>query len=107
MRSAPRSSISAACHLQTPFGVQIITIVVGIFIWELIGRAGLLFPELFPSFVEILQSLWVYLTTPVVLPHLKASGYEVGGALASRRCSACRWASFGGAAKVGSKWSSR
>jgi NitT/TauT family transport system permease protein len=53
-----------------------------IFIWELIGRAGLLLPELFPSFIEILQSLWVYLTTPVVLPHLKASGYEVGGALA-------------------------
>jgi NitT/TauT family transport system permease protein len=31
--------------------------------------------------VEILRSLWIYVTTPVMLPHLKASLYEVGGAI--------------------------
>jgi len=50
--------------------------------WEFIGRTGLLFPELFPSVTDILQSLWTYVTTPVLLPHLKASLYEVGGAIA-------------------------
>ena len=90
MSLAPRSNVSTARHLQTPFGVQVVTILAAIFIWELIGRAGLLFPELFPSFFEILQSFWVYLTTPVVLPHLQASGYEVGGALAERSAGALR-----------------
>ena len=82
MISAPRSSLSAACYIRTPFFIQVMTILAAIFVWEIIGRAGFLFPELFPSFLDILQSFWVYLTTPVVLPHLKASGYEVGGALA-------------------------
>ena len=81
MKSASGSRSFFASGLQTPLGVQLVTILVVIFIWELIGRNGLLFPELFPSFLEIVQSFWVYLTTPVVLPHLKASGYEVGGAL--------------------------
>lgn len=65
----------------TPLGVQIITLLVLVAVWELIGRSGILFPDLFPSVWEILQSFWVYLTTPVVLPHLKTSGYEVGGAI--------------------------
>lgn len=74
------SSITAG--LRTPLGVQAITLLGVIAIWELIGRTGVLFPDLFPSVVEILQSLWLYVTTPLMLPHLKASLYEVGGALA-------------------------
>ena len=50
--------------------------------WEFIGRTGLLFPELFPSVLEILQSLWLYISTPMMIPHIKASLYEIGGALA-------------------------
>lgn len=65
----------------TRLGVQMITLVALVAVWELIGRSGILFPDLFPSVWEILQSFWVYLTTPVVLPHLKTSGYEVGGAI--------------------------
>lgn len=65
----------------TPAGLRLITVVVLMAIWESIGRTGILFPDLFPSVWEILQSFWVYLTTPVVLPHLKTSGYEVGGAI--------------------------
>ena len=49
--------------------------------WEFIGRTGLLFAELFPPCSAMLQSLWSYVTTPLILPHLKASLYEVGGAL--------------------------
>src|SRR4029450_932309 len=44
--------------------------------------ASLFFPELFPSITAILQSLWTYVTTPVLIPHIKASLYEDGGAIA-------------------------
>lgn len=50
--------------------------------WEIIGRTGLLFPDLFPSIFEIFQSLWTYISTPLMLPHIQASLYEIGGALA-------------------------
>jgi NitT/TauT family transport system permease protein len=75
-----RSALAAAVH--TPFAVQSLTLAGLVAVWEFIGRSGLLFPELFPSIVEILQSLWIYVTTPVIVPHLKASLYEVGGAIA-------------------------
>jgi NitT/TauT family transport system permease protein len=71
-----------AARLKTPLGVQLLTLLALVTVWELIGRTGALFPDLFPSITEILQSLWVYVTTPVLLPHLKASLYEVGGAIA-------------------------
>ena len=70
-----------AAQIQTPFAVQVLTLVIVIAIWELIGRTGILFDELFPPMLDILQSLWGFLTTPLLLPHLKASLYEVGGAL--------------------------
>src|SRR6185436_14899670 len=79
-RQTNTSAITAS--LQTPFGVRALTLLSVVAIWELIGRMGLLFPELFPSITEIVQSLWTYVTTPVMLPHLKASLYEVGGAIA-------------------------
>jgi NitT/TauT family transport system permease protein len=75
-----RSAIAA--KIQTPFGLRALTLLGVVVIWEFIGRTGLLFPELFPSVAEILRSLWIYVTTPVMLPHLKASLYEVGGAIA-------------------------
>jgi len=78
--STNRSAILG--QIFTPLGVQTLTLLGIVVIWEIIGRTGLLFPELFPSITEILQSLWTYVTTPVLLPHLKASLYEVGGAIA-------------------------
>src|SRR5688500_15991182 len=69
-------------RIQTPLGVQALTLLLVITIWEFIGRTGILFDELFPPILEILQSLWRYVATPLLLPHLKASLYEVGGALA-------------------------
>jgi NitT/TauT family transport system permease protein len=71
-----------AAPLQTPAAVQMLTLSAIIAVWETIGRNGILFPELFPSVLSVLASLWTYLTTPLILPHLKASLYEVGGALA-------------------------
>ena len=68
--------------IQTPSAIRALTLVGIIVVWEFIGRTGLLFPELFPSITDMLQSLSIYLTTPVMLPHLKASLYEVGGAIA-------------------------
>src|SRR5262245_18205867 len=73
---------SITADLRAPLAVKAITLLCVIAVWELIGRSGILFPDLFPSVLEILQSLWIYLTTPLMLPHLKASLYEVGGALA-------------------------
>src|SRR5689334_3999475 len=67
---------------QTPLGVQVLTLLILAAAWESIGRAGILFPDLFPSIAEILQSLSIYLTTPLLLPHIQASLYEVGGAIA-------------------------
>jgi NitT/TauT family transport system permease protein len=75
-------SHAALLALRTPIGVQALTLLGIVLIWETIGSTGALFPELFPSIFEILQSLWTYLTTPIMLPHMKASFYEVGGALA-------------------------
>jgi ABC-type nitrate/sulfonate/bicarbonate transport system permease component len=81
--SAPRSTATSfGIAVQTPLGVQMLTLASIIALWETIGRTGLLFPELFPSVLSVVESLWRYLTTPLILPHLKASLYEVGGALA-------------------------
>ena len=71
-----------AAQTQTPLGVQTLTLLLVIAVWEAIGRTGILFADLFPPVIEILQSLWMYISTPLILPHLKASLYEVGGALA-------------------------
>jgi NitT/TauT family transport system permease protein len=81
MDRADRNPNALAAQIQTPLGVQAMTLSGVVLAWEFIGRTGILFPELFPSILEILQSLWTYLTTPIMLPHIKASLYEVGGAL--------------------------
>jgi NitT/TauT family transport system permease protein len=81
MDRADRNPNALAAQIQTPFGVQALTLLGVVLAWEFIGRTGVLFPELFPSILEILQSLWTYVTTPIMLPHIKASLYEVGGAL--------------------------
>ena len=47
--------------------------------WELIGRTGLFLPDLFPSLGAIGLAFWLHMSTPVLLPHLAASLYEVGG----------------------------
>jgi ABC-type nitrate/sulfonate/bicarbonate transport system permease component len=75
------ASASVAARVQTPAAVQTITAVVILIAWELIGKAGSFLSELFPPVTEIFRSLWVYLTTPILLPHLSASLYEVLGGL--------------------------
>ncbi len=82
MDKAPQPAAPLAAYLQTPLGVQALTLFSLIVVWECIGRTGLLFPDLFPSVGEILRSLWIYVTTPMLIPHLQASLYEVGGAIA-------------------------
>jgi ABC-type nitrate/sulfonate/bicarbonate transport system permease component len=79
---ASQKVTTLAGSLRTPLGVQALTLLVIVLIWEIIGRTGILFAELFPPLLEILDSLVRYVTTPVILPHLRASLYEVGGALA-------------------------
>jgi len=74
-------SRALARPLLTPPGVQALTLLILAVVWEIIGRAGILFPDLFPSVFEIFQSLWTYLSTPLLLPHIEASLYEVGGAI--------------------------
>jgi ABC-type nitrate/sulfonate/bicarbonate transport system permease component len=76
-----RAGVSLASAVHTQAGVQTLTVIALVIAWEMIGRAGLLFPELFPSVTEILASLWIYVTTPLLLPHLSASLYEVCGGL--------------------------
>ena len=71
----------SAASWQTPGLVQVATVILLIAAWEIIGRTGLLFPELFPPLITVVESLLIYLTTPVVLPHLDASGRAVGGAV--------------------------
>jgi NitT/TauT family transport system permease protein len=82
MASRQTTLSAMVTSVQTPFGVRTLTIVGVVVLWEFIGRAGLLFPELFPSIIDVLQSFWTYVSTPILLPHLKASLYEVGGAIA-------------------------
>jgi ABC-type nitrate/sulfonate/bicarbonate transport system, permease component len=82
MEQARQNNFSLTAQIQTPLGVQALTLLIFVALWEFIGRTGILFAELFPPLSEILQSLWRYLTTALILPHLKASLYEVGGALA-------------------------
>lgn len=82
MNNTRRNSRFFAAQIQTPLNVQTLTLLLVVAVWEIIGRTGILFADLFPPMLEILQSLWRYLTTPLLLPHIKASLYEVGGALA-------------------------
>jgi NitT/TauT family transport system permease protein len=82
MDGAPRISSPPAARVATPIGVQALTLLLVVAVWEFIGRTGVLFAELFPSLLEILQSLWLFVTTRVLLPHIKTSLYEIGGALA-------------------------
>jgi ABC-type nitrate/sulfonate/bicarbonate transport system permease component len=82
MNGITRHTAASAAKLQTPLGVQLLTLSALVIVWEFVGRTGLLFPDLFPPITEILQSLWIDVTTPIMLPHLKASLYEVGGAIA-------------------------
>jgi NitT/TauT family transport system permease protein len=81
MGRTERTSAAFAAHIQTPFGVQTLTFFLVVLAWEFIGRTGVLFPDLFPSVLDILQSLWTYVSTPLMIPHIKASLYEVGGAI--------------------------
>lgn len=81
MGQAGRVVSPVVSRVKTPAGVQALTVLALAAAWELIGRTGLLFPELFPSVVGILQSLWMDVSTPLLLPHFKASLYEVGGGL--------------------------
>jgi ABC-type nitrate/sulfonate/bicarbonate transport system permease component len=81
MSATANNGVTHAAMLQTPGAVQVLTVLLLVAVWEIIGRTGLLFPELFPSLTAILQSLVIYVTTPVLLPHLEASGKAVGGAL--------------------------
>jgi ABC-type nitrate/sulfonate/bicarbonate transport system permease component len=79
-QTRPKSTF--AVQIQTPLAVQALTLLLVITVWEFIGRTGVLFADLFPPIAEIVQSLWTYVSTPVLLPHLRASLYEVGGAIA-------------------------
>jgi ABC-type nitrate/sulfonate/bicarbonate transport system permease component len=81
MIGSSQNRTGLAASVQTPLGVQTLTLLLIIAVWESIGRTGILFAELFPPLFEILESLWRYVTTPLILPHLRASLYEVGGAL--------------------------
>jgi NitT/TauT family transport system permease protein len=82
MHSSRQNRTSVSAQIQRPLAVQVLTLLIVVAAWEFIGRTGILFAELFPPISDILQSLWRYLTTPLLLPHLRASLYEVGGALA-------------------------
>jgi NitT/TauT family transport system permease protein len=75
----PLASLTAGA--QTPTGVQTLTVIVFLTAWELVGKSASILSELFPPIVDILQSFWIYITTPVLLPHLYASLYEVLGGL--------------------------
>jgi NitT/TauT family transport system permease protein len=81
MTTAHSGKGTIGAHFHTTAAVQIFTLLGLIAVWESIGRTEILFPDLFPSLAAILESLWICITTPVLLPHLKASLYEVGGAL--------------------------
>jgi ABC-type nitrate/sulfonate/bicarbonate transport system permease component len=75
------TSTAVAARARTPGAVQLITLMVFLFAWQMIGTAGSIFAELFPPITEILQSLWIYISTPILIPHLSASLYEVLGGL--------------------------
>jgi ABC-type nitrate/sulfonate/bicarbonate transport system permease component len=81
LNSLQKRSATMVFRFETPATVQVLSIAVGLIAWRLMGARGAFFAELFPPLTEILQSLWLYFTTPLLLPHLYASGYEVGGGL--------------------------
>ena len=72
---------AVAAGTQTPAVVQTLTALAFLSAWQLIGMTGSIFAELFPPITEIIKSLWLYLTTPILIPHLYASLYEVLGGL--------------------------
>jgi len=71
--------VGAISGRNQPLAIQVSSLLGVVAVWELIGRTGLFLPDIFPSFAGILRALWVHVSTPVLLPHLAASLYEVGG----------------------------
>lgn len=65
--------------MGSPLAIQALTLVGVGLAWELIGRTGLFLPDLFPPLATIGEAFWLHVSTPVLLPHLAASLYEVGG----------------------------
>lgn len=65
--------------MGSPLAIQALALVGVGLAWELVGRTGLFLPDLFPSLVQIGRAFWEHVTTPVLVPHLAASLYEVGG----------------------------
>lgn len=82
MSGLERNGVLAATSARAVAGVQALTVIALVALWETIGRTGLLLPDLFPPVTEIVGSLLAYVTTPLLLPHFKASFYEVAGGLA-------------------------
>jgi NitT/TauT family transport system permease protein len=76
-----KTSASAAGRARAPAAVQLFTLIVFLFSWQMIGKTGSIFAELFPPITDILQSLWIYVSTPILIPHLAASLYAVLGGL--------------------------
>jgi ABC-type nitrate/sulfonate/bicarbonate transport system permease component len=81
MNPSKHAGASRTAPWKNPAAIQAATVILLVAVWETIGRSALLFPDLFPSLLAILESLAVLVTTPVALPHLDASGRAVGGAL--------------------------
>lgn len=76
-----QSAATVVERAQTPAAIQAVSVMVFLAAWEMVGRAETILGELFPPITEIFKSLWIYATTPLLVPHIYASLYEVLGGL--------------------------
>jgi ABC-type nitrate/sulfonate/bicarbonate transport system permease component len=67
----------AAATRNNAWLVQVIMIVSGITLWEILGRGDFLY-GLIPPFTDTLVDMWVLLSSGVVWPHALTSAYEIG-----------------------------
>jgi ABC-type nitrate/sulfonate/bicarbonate transport system permease component len=57
--------------------IQTITVVILLLLWEVIGRSGLILPEVFPPFSQVIWEMFSLLFSGTLGPHVAATVYEI------------------------------
>jgi ABC-type nitrate/sulfonate/bicarbonate transport system permease component len=63
--------------MKNTLSIQVVTVVILLLIWELIARTGLLIPEVFPSFTEVMAQLMNILVSGELGVHAQTTVYEI------------------------------
>lgn len=63
--------------MKSSISIQLITILFLLICWEAIARSGLLIPEVFPTFIEVMEQMVFLLASGTLGPHITVTLYEI------------------------------